>query len=454
MAVQTIIVFGVTGDLSVRLLLPAVYELIKKKKKLLIIGVADQKTTAIEILSHARAYIKELHQVTFDELVRSFFYYQCDIASSDTYAQLSQFVDQCEHIFGCDQQRVVYCATPSDLFCSIVKNSVHARLICSKNILHRVVFEKPLGWDVVSARAINDGITAFLSAEQIYYIDHYLTRELVNNILVLRSANAIFEPLWNNNYIHRIVVTLNESASIEHRGKYYDRYGALKDVMQNHLLQLAALITMEKPENLDSATLHAYKTKILQNMRVVQAVIGQYDGYLDEQDVHAHSTTETFAALKIVIDTSIWQKVPVYLVTGKCLTRKETEINIFFKEQHACLFNSNQLCMPNVLTIRIFPDEGFVLTVNAKKPGINDETVRVPLEFCYTCLFGPYTPQAYELLLDKVLRGDRSSTVSFNEIEYQWNIIDEVKRMQLPLHTYKKGSLGPVAAYDMMKDHI
>jgi glucose-6-phosphate 1-dehydrogenase len=304
---------------------------------------------------------------------------------------------------------------------------------------------------VASAHALNDELAQLVHEKQVYRIDHYLTKEIVGNIVLIRFTNCIFEPLWNNRFIDNVQIILSEQGGLEGRGVYYDEYGALRDVVQNHMLELLALIGMEAPQQLTGEYIRTQRARVLEKVMVVDGILGQFEGYTSEPGVAANSSTETFAALKLAIDNPRWAGVPFYVKTGKCLNKKETAIHIKFKTVD-CL---TKVCPSdsNYLTIKVSPDATFSLELNAKKIGTAYEVTPIKMEFCHSCVFGPLTPTAHEVLLEEVVRGEQAVSVRFDEIEYAWKVIDAAEKMALPLYSYKKGSEGPEQLNDFAKKH-
>jgi glucose-6-phosphate 1-dehydrogenase len=276
----------------------------------------------------------------------------------------------------------------------------------------------------------------------VYRIDHYLTKELVSNIALLRFTNSVFEPLWNNRHIDQVQIILSEKLGIENRGAYYDAHGALSDVVQNHMLELVALIGMEAPAFLTGEQIRDERAKVLEKVECTDAVLGQYEGYCNQPMVRADSSTETFAELCLKINNDRWAGVPFYLKTGKCLDKKETVIHIRFKPVD-CLLTQQCPSEPNYLTIQIAPEAIISLSLNTKKLGTADEVVPMKMELCHSCIFGVITPEAYEVIFEEVVRGEQSIAVRFDEIEAAWKIIDAVKARQLPVHLYPQKSAGP-----------
>lgn len=454
----TIVIFGITGDLAKRKLLPALYRLIAQKhiKKCIIIGTAFEDIAIDEALSRAKPFIKDLDPKIWDEMSSSCYYQQLNFQKPEDYVALHARIMKLEKQHKLSGNRLIYFAAAAHFFCDLTKNvslsGIAQRTADKDRPWHRVVYEKPFGHDLASAHQINTCISENLNESQIYRIDHYLTKELVSNIALVRFTNCIFEPLWNNRFIDQVQIILSEEIGIEGRGPYYDVYGALCDVVQNHMLELMALVGMESPEMLTGDYIRSARARVLERVRVVDGILGQYEGYTREPGVKPNSNTDTFAALYLTIDNHRWTGVPFYLRTGKHLQKKETVIHIKFK-QVDCLLTHNCPSDSNWLTIQISPDATFALSVNIKKPETNNELVQVGMEFCHSCIFGSLTPEAYEVVLQEVMRGEQSIAVRFDEIESAWRLIDTVKKMNLPVYEYEKGSEGPKELEDFSKKH-
>lgn len=454
----TIIVLGASGDLAKRKLLPSIYRLIKYKKlsNFLIVGAAIDNITQQEICERAKEFVTNRDEDIWQQLCSRFEYYQVDLTSKDAMAQFAKNVAKREKKYKLLGNRVVYLALASHLFCDVTEQLATSGLVQKytpqQKVWHRIVYEKPFGHNLPSAHLINECIAKLLDEKQVFRIDHYLTKELVGNIALVRFTNCVFEPLWNNRYIDHVEVILSETNDILGRGRYYDNYGAVRDVVQNHMLELVALIGMEAPEKLTGEYIRSQRVKVLQDFEFIDGVYGQYEGYLKEQDVANNSKTETFATLYGHIKNPRWAGVPFYFKTGKALNKQETVIHLKFK-QVDCLLAKECPSETNSLTIRVFPDATFSLRLNAKQPGRANDVVPVKMEFCHSCLFGKETPQAHEVLLEEVMRGESSVSVRFDEIERSWEIIDQLKKMDLPVGTYKKGSEGPQEMFDFMKKH-
>jgi len=454
----TIILFGATGDLSKRKIIPALYRLIANKKleNAIIIGTAFDDVSSDQMIEAARPFVPHGDEQIWDALRTVSYYKKIDFTEKDDFVALHTFVEKCEQKHGITASRLFYVATASNFFCSITHNSSQIGLLQRReekdSLWHRIVYEKPFGHDMQSAHEINECIKNSIHESQVYRIDHYLTKEVVSNIAMIRFTNCVLEPLWSNRYIDQVQIILSESGGIEGRGVYYDAYGALRDVVQNHMLELLALVCMESPEKLTGDYIRAERAKVLEKVTFVDGILGQYDGYQQEAHVQQNSRTDTYASLKLAVNTPRWVGVPFYLKTGKCLDKKETIIHIKFK-QVDCLLMRGCPTDSNWLTIQIAPEAIFLLTLNAKRPDSVDQVMPVGMEFCHSCLFGVQTPQAYELLFEEVMRGEQSISVRFDEIEYAWKIIDVVENQKLPVYGYKKGSIGPQEEEQLAKKH-
>lgn len=444
----TIIIMGATGDLAKRKLLPALYRLIAAEKvtKFLLVGAARDTSDGKQIMQSAQSFIHDVHEQILKKMVERFVYMPLSFEHEADFKKLASLVENAERTYGMSGNRLLYMATSESYFCAITKHAAVSGLIkrCDEKAIpwQRLIYEKPFGHDLQSAREINACINTHFDENQIYRIDHFLTKELVSNIALIRFTNCVFEPLWNNRYIDQVQIIISEEIALEGRGVYYDQYGALADVMQNHMLELLALIAMESPEKLSGNYVRSRRADVLKNVEVVDGIRGQYEGYVNEKGINPQSTTETFAALLLRIKNTRWAGVPFYVKTGKCLRKKETVIHIKFK-QVDCLLTHNCPVPSNWLTIEVSPEATFSLSLNAKKPGYSEEVMPVSMEFCHSCLFGEITPQAYEVVLEEVMRGEQSISVRFDEIEHAWKIIDEVKAKNFPLHQYACEGDGP-----------
>lgn len=455
----TFIVLGATGDLARRKLLPAIYYLLKEKRihNFALIGVALSKVSVDEMLFAMREYIKDIDEDVWQQLRNHTHYQQANFAQQKDFVQLHKKIKEVEkkhHLVGC---RLIYCATSAQFFCGITDHLATSGIVQHQDDLdddrwHRIVYEKPFGHDYASAHQINECIAKYFEEDQIYRADHYLTKEVVSNIALMRFTNCVLEPLWNYNYIEHIQIELNEEHGVGNRGRYYDDYGALRDVVQNHMLELVALIAMESPPHLTGEGIREQRIDVLKKIKFSDGIRGQYDGYRNEQYINPQSQTETFALLRLFIDAPRWKNVPFYLKTGKRLHKRDTVIHIRFKEV-ACLLAKACPSDTNWLTIRISPEGVFSLTLNAKKPGYTDEVMPIEMSFCHSCQFGYRDSQAYEVLLQEVIRAQRLVSIRFDEIEFAWQIIDDIIAKKLPLYEYEQGVHGPQEMHDFFKKY-
>ena len=445
----TIIIFGASGNLSKRKIFPALYQLIKKKQlnKLQVIGVALEKLTVSQLLETIKPFIADFDEETWKELIHITHYQQLDLTNEKEFELLVELIQTVETQQVMNGNRLLYCAVPSNLFAAITKHSYQAGIIekqssGNKKPWQRIVYEKPFGNSYDSAKKLNEILHTYLDENQVYRIDHYLAKELVANIALVRFTNRMFEPQWNNRDIASVEIILNETLDVSDRGAYYDQTGALRDITQNHLLELLALVAMEAPKTLTGADLQEQRAQVLKKTHFDNGLLGQYEGYQAISTVKSNSKTETFAALTLLVDNERWHGVPFYVTTGKCLAKKEKVIHLNFKPE-PCRLTEGCPLPANRLTISITPDAGFSLTLNAKKPDTIMKIIPVKMEFCHECLFGVYTPQSYEVIIQEIIDGDQGLSVRFDEIEASWRIIDQIYQAKLPVYTYQKGSNGP-----------
>ncbi len=450
----TLLLFGMTGDLSRHKIIPALYGLIRKNAPIgLIIGTGREEVSVAEILEPARAFIDNFDENTWRQFVELIRYQPLSADKSADYDALAKLCNDEQQKRGLtNSPRLVYLAVPADFFCTITENLVKANVILPHHPEHRIAYEKPFGWSLASAMSINQCVKKFLAETQVFRIDHYLAKDFVSNLLLTRYSNTLFKAVWNNTYLEAVKIFFDETGGVEGRGGFYDHYGALRDVMQNHVLQILAMVTMDSPTSLDSEAIRDKKAEILHAVRIVNGVLGQYEGYLDEPGVKPASQTETYAALKLFIDHPRWYGVPFYLETGKKMARKTTEVQLILKPVDHCPWSDDGICTANMLTIRINPQEGISLQVNTKKPGSTHHTTTVNLNFTYAATFGPISSQAYEVILQEIITGQQYSAVRFDEIEYQWDIIEKAYALNLPVCTYPVGSLGPQQGQALMNE--
>lgn len=480
------VIFGATGDLTKRLLVPAVYNLAVAHllpENFAIVGIAHKPFRHEEFAEHLKAEVKATaaHEIDDDVWSRAFdgrvFYTSGDFDDPTIYGKLASLLQEADQDLGTAGNHLFYLATPPALFDPIVGHLAAAELTTedeSSTNWKRVVIEKPFGRDLDSARTLNREITSKLKESQIYRIDHYLGKETVQNIMVFRFANGIFEPIWNRRYIDNVQITVAETVGVEHRGSYYDHAGALRDMMPNHLFQILALVAMEPPYSFEADAVRDEKVKLLKALRPVPAeevfgaaVRGQYDAgevagkavgsYRKSPRVAPDSNTDTFVALKLAIDNWRWADVPFYLRTGKSLARHVSEVVIQFKRAPFLPFRETaiQHLQPNSLVIRIQPDEGIALSFEAKRPGIAVKTDTVEMDFCYATHFKQTPFIGYETLLYDCMRGDQTLFQRADFVEAGWEAITPILDVwsSLPARNfpnYTAGTWGPKEADELL----
>ena len=468
----TIVIFGASGDLTTKKLAPALADLYAKGRlgpEIQIVGVSRSDMTANEF--RASFYEGFGHDADFPpapEVWNDFAsrVYSCygDIAAPDGLRDLERTLSNIEYPDR-PANRLYYLALAPFLFAPAVQALGKAGYQVENGCWRRLVVEKPFGVNLETARELNQVIHSVFNEHQIYRIDHYLGKETVQNLLVFRFANAIFEPIWSRNYIDNIQITVSESVSIAERAAYYDNAGVLRDMFQSHLLQLLAVVAMEPPSTFEADTLRNEKVKVLEAVRHISpqdapiyAVQGQYDGYLDETGVPLDSRTATYAALRLDVDNWRWQGVPFYLRSGKALNSKKTEVLIQFRRPPHLIFpqgRSNDITS-NTLSICVQPNEGVHIEFQAKTPDSSLELRPVNLEFHYEDSFGGQEiPDAYERLLLDALNGDASLFIRSDEIEQSWSIMDSLIQglsdpSARPPEIYDRGSEGPFSADDFL----
>lgn len=417
MTKTAVILFGATGDLAKKKLYPALYGLHKKGvlKNYEIICVGRREFTTKQIREAAKINDKKAGQ-----FFKQISYVRGEFHDSRIYSTISAKLKTAKNV-------LFYLATPYQLFGTIAKEIQKAGL--SKNC--RVIFEKPFGHDLESAKKLNDSLRAVFDESQIYRIDHYLGKDIIQNILVLRFTNSIIEHLCNNNFVDNVQITVSENAGIEERGNYYDKTGALRDMVQNHLLQMLSLIAMEPPCSLSADAIRDEKVKVLSALHEINTdsvIAGQYTGYISEPKVEKNSKTETFVALKAEIHNLRWGGVPFYLRTGKKMAKPYAEINIVLKDLPCVLFCQlpNAKLNSNRITIRIQPEEKISIQFNSQVPGKQWIIMPHKMEFCHSCEFGPTSPKAYENLIEDALESNQTLFTRWDEVENSWKFIDKI----------------------------
>jgi len=478
----SIVIFGASGDLAYRKLAPALFSLFCSElldDNFIILGAARSDFSEADFRKRIRKGVEEFGRFKPSESDRwsdfesRLFYQQLHYDAPDDFRALRERLEKLEKAHGVAPNRLFYLAIPPTIYADVAENlGVAGLAVQHPGGFSRLIIEKPFGTDLKSAEELNRRIHSVFSEDQVYRIDHYLGKETVQNLLVFRFANAIFEPLWNRHYVDHVQISVLESVAVGYRGNYYDQAGVMRDMFQNHLMQLLALTAMEPPNAWDATQLRDEKVKVLRAVRplstpgalrtnTVRAQYRSEDGsgptYRQEPGVDPKSETPTYAALTFYIDNWRWQGVPFYLRSGKALAGKTTEIFIQFKEVPHLLFNSGDADLaPNALSICLQPHEGFHLRFQTKSPGAGMNTRDVDMEFHFSSEFGEKAlPLAYErLLLDAVL-GDASLFSREDEIMASWRLIDAILQGWAsgdgpPLSFYDPGEWGPVAADNML----
>jgi len=437
----TYVILGATGDLATRKLIPALFRLYTKQYK----GGQDFNVIAFARKDKTDQQYRDevkVDEAQWDDFAQHITYHRGEFHDKQSYVSLAQRLRETNQ-----SVLVFYLATSPDFFELLLDNLEKQDLLAQNDERKvRVVVEKPFGNDGPSAHALNEKLLSHVKEEQIYRIDHYLAKQLVQNILVLRFANSIFEHLWNHKHIEHVQITVSETVGVGTRKGYYDGVGATKDMIQNHLLQILALVAMEPPSSMHANDIRDEKSKVLKLLRWHAdswLVKGQYEGYT--QEIEHDSSTETYTALKAYIDNWRWSDVPFYLRTGKEMSVGAAEIVIVFEKAPSMLFSQD--LADNVLRIRIQPDESISLHFNVKPP--HEDISSVHMEFCHSCQYSMNTPQAYEYLLNEVALGDQTLFTRADTVEAAWRFIDQLPTVEtLP---YAKRSWGPKRADEKMQ---
>ncbi len=471
-----IMIFGATGDLAKRKLFPSLYRLYNRGRldKFAVIGVARRSISNDDFQASVKDSVQSAlgNKENIDEFISHFYYQTHDVADSSSYASLKTFADQIDKKYDLEGNRIFYLAMAPEFFGPIAMHLKSDGLTDVKGY-KRLVIEKPFGHDLASAKELNKQIRTAFSESEVYRIDHYLGKEMVRNIEVIRFANAIFEPLWNNRYISNIQITSSETLGVEERGRYYETSGALRDMLQNHMLQMVALLAMEPPIKLTTDEIRSEKVRVFRALRSIKGenvhdyfVRGQYgEGeineesvpkYRDEPMVDKESNTETYVAGKIMIDNFRWAGVPFYIRTGKRLKVKSTKIVIQFKDIPMNLYyHTEKILNPNLLVIHIQPEEGITLHLNAKKAGGHLDAQEVRLSFANTGIHAMNTPEGYEKLLYDCMRGDATNFTHWDEVAYSWAFVDKIsevwEKTKADFPNYPAGSKGPAEADELLE---
>ena len=452
----TFTIFGGTGDLTFRKLIPALYNMEaagneESPGQIVIIGRRDYTSKSYRELAKgwvekfARLHYKE---EIYNKLAERMIYYRMDFTDEEAYGGLDEFYRQIGaggHIF--------YFAVAPRFFGTIVNGLKKVGGAGSG----KAVIEKPFGESLPAAASLNETMEAFFKPDHIYRIDHYLGKEMVRNIQTIRFANPIFSNVWDAEHIECIQISALEEVGVETRGGYYDHSGALKDMMQNHLFQILTITAMERPKSTAVKDMHQEQMKVIQSLKLPDSVmdnmvLGQYEGYRGEKSVDDNSSTETYAAVRLFIDNNRWKGMPFYIRTGKKLGKREMQVAVVFKAALPGLES-------NILNIKIQPTEGVYLQFNIKRPGESDDIIQAKMDFCQSCSYINQlnTPEAYERLIGACIRGERSWFSQWDQVETSWRYVDTIREQYhksgLPVYEYSQGSSGPKAASRLLKSH-
>ncbi|MGM9928394.1 MAG: glucose-6-phosphate dehydrogenase [Bacillus sp. (in: firmicutes)] len=470
--VSLIVLFGATGDLANRKLYSSLYRLYKKgqlTERFAVIGVARRFLTQEEyqqaIKDAVLTGLTDVNPSELDTFITHFYYHSHDVSDTESYARLKELAEQLDGTYDLEGNRLFYLAMAPEFFGTISQHLKSEGLIETKGF-KRLVIEKPFGKNFETAEQLNNSIREAFKEEEIYRIDHYLGKEMVQNIEVIRFSNILFESMWNNRYISNIQITSSETLGVEERGRYYDKSGALRDMLQNHMLQMVALLAMEPPIRLTTEEVRSEKVRALRSLRTydddeVQQyfVRGQYGegeinqvnvpAYREEAMVDEHSNTETFVAGKLMIDNFRWAGVPFYVRTGKRMAAKSTKVIVQFKDVPWNLYDQpNEQYNPNLLVIHIQPDEGVTLHLNVKKSDQKVQTKPINLSYSKKGVDKMNTPEAYEKLFYDSMCGDATNFTHWDEVALSWKFVDRISKVwenkkaeRFP--NYKAGSMGP-----------
>ena len=478
------VIFGASGDLTRRKLIPALYNLARQRllpEGFSVAGVARREMSDLEFRRKMREAVEQfsgsgpIDAAVWETFARGLHYFSGDFQDPGTWTRLAASLSELDRERGTGGNRIFHLATPPSSYLDIVRGVAAAGLSRPPQGWARMVIEKPFGHDLASAIALNREVSGVFGEDQIYRIDHYLGKETVQNILVFRFSSGIFEPIWNRRYVDHVQITVAETLGVETRAAYYEESGALRDMLQSHMLQLLALTAMEPPVAFDAGAVRDEKAKVLRGIRPLTAeevdrfaVRGQYaegiaegaaaPAYRDEPGVRPDSCTETYAAVRLMIENWRWADVPFYLRTGRRLPRRMTEIVLRFKQAPFPLFGRRAAgeVLPSLLTLRVQPDEGISLRFNAKQPGPAVSIKPVTMDFSYATSFGVKTAEAYERLLLDCMLGDATLFARSDTMEASWSLVDPIldawqARPPQGIPLYPAGSWGPREAEELLQ---
>lgn len=481
---QMLVIFGASGDLTARKLIPAILNLAKGghlPENFVVLGASRSDWTdeqfrksVITESKHLKDDLKENDKELIQDFCKRLFYHELGSDQDSDYGSLKKRIDELNKTYKTDNNYIFYLSVPPSAHELISRNLHEQNLDDETDGWKRLIVEKPFGYSLETAKNLNTILQKYFKESQIFRIDHYLGKETVQNLLVTRFGNSIFEPLWNRNYIHHVEVTNAESGGVEKRGGYYDKSGALRDMFQSHLLQIVALIIMEPPLSADAEEIRNEKMKALKSLRIMtdektlhtSTIRAQYvssvidgetvKGYREEQDVEPNSKTETYAAIKFFVDNWRWADVPFYVRTAKRMPTKVTEVIIHFKTPHHQIFkDSGMNSKDNKLIIRIQPDEGVLIKFGVKVPGQGFKVERANLDFYYSSLAENRVMEAYERLLLDAMQGDATLYARADEVEAAWAFVDPIlnywKNSDEKIYGYSAGVWGPENADDLIE---
>lgn len=477
-----LVIFGGTGDLTHRKLLPAIYNLKhsgKLPENFAVVSIGRKEISHEEYRDQAYKSIKSfsrfkvIDEDLWKDIAGRIYYKRFEFEDSQGYEDLKEFLNGLDNSYNTHGNRLFYLAVAPEYFGLITDELNKQRMVVNESSWQRLIIEKPFGRDLSSAQKLNRKIKLVFGEDNTYRIDHYLGKEMIQSLMVLRFANSIFEPLWNNKYIDNIQISSSEMVGVENRGGYYEHSGALKDMVQNHMLQLLTLTAMEPPVDLNSFSIRDEKIKILRSLEEItpdkikhDIIRGQYGegtinnrrvaGYRQEEKVSPNSNTETFVALMLHVENFRWAGVPFYIRTGKRMKTKSTEIVVQFKSIPKILYSREFSNLnPNLLVIGVQPREGIYFKFNTKRPGTENFIMPVDMDFCQSCQFESNTPEAYERLLFEVMNGDNTLFTSWDEVEYSWKFVDTISSQwndsNFSLPDYESGSFGPKEAEYLLR---
>ena len=466
-------IFGATGDLTFRKLVPALFTLYSKKiinKQFTIVGFARKEMNDLsfqdyldQVVDKSKYSLEEI--IYWKEFLLHIKYVSSDFHNTEGYSKLSEIIKDITTLMNVELEKdivkVFYLSTSPESFQTIAQNISESNLceICSESQNSRIVIEKPYGIDLQNSIDIDTILRKSFLPEHIYRIDHYLGKESVQNILVFRFANFIFERLWNKDNIDHIQIKVDENLGVEERGGYYDTTGVIKDMVQNHILQVISLITMEAPDSIMAQDIQAKRLEILKNTCLFKnedsMVLGQYDSYKHERNVNLNSKTPTFISMKLMINNSIWEGVPIYIRTGKKMEKKTSEVFIKFKDRDINIYDKLSGTQNDVLCFRIQPDEGISIMMMTKKPSDQFNKIElapISLDFCYRPTFNQPLLDSYVGLLQNVITADQSLFTSIEEVKAQWEFINHIySNLSNSVILYNEGTNGPKESDDLLK---